>query len=93
MSRSVGRVAPVFVTTVRVVWFPARWCTIRSHSICPLMATSSCAVRGPRAMSSLICETFQLAKRALPAEVAFFLPFRAKWLNEIVRIVPVPQVR
>ena len=56
MSRSVGRVAPVFVTTVRAVWSPARSSTIRSHSTSRLMATFSSAVHSRLAMLSLICE-------------------------------------
>ena len=56
MSRSVGRVEPAFVTTVRVAWFRGRSSTDRSHSTSRPMATFSSAVHSRRAMSSSICE-------------------------------------
>lgn len=55
-SRSVGRVEPVFVTTVRVVWFQGRSSTHPSHSTSRRMGTSSCAVHSRLVMSSSICE-------------------------------------
>ena len=56
MSRSVGRVEPVFVTTVRVVWFQGRSSTDRSHSTSRPMGIFSSAVHSRLAMSSSIYE-------------------------------------
>ena len=78
MSRSVGRVEPVFVTTVRVVWFQGRSSTDRSHSTSRPMGTFSSAVHGRLAMSSSICEAVQLTKNTLPAEMALSLASRDK---------------
>ena len=56
MSRSGGRAGPVFVTTVRAVWFPGRSSTDRSHSISLLKATFLFAAHNQSGMWSSICE-------------------------------------
>jgi len=54
-SRSVGRAGPVFVITVRAVWF-RELPTGPSHSRSPPMGICSSAVHNRFAMSSSICE-------------------------------------
>ena len=88
MCRSVGHVEPVFVTTVKVVWFQERSSTVRSHSTNRLMATFSSVVPSRRAMSSSICEAIQRTKFALPGRNwVFSFASRCKPSNAIVRIV------
>jgi hypothetical protein len=86
MSRSVGRVERVFVTTVRAVWFQGRSSTDRSHSTSRPMGTFWSAVHSRPAMWSSICEAVQLARNALRAMYTFFL-FPDPAPNEIIRIV------
>jgi ferredoxin-NADP reductase/MOSC domain-containing protein YiiM len=56
-SRSGGRAAAVFVTTVRAVWFLARSHMNRRHSRSPPTATFSFAARSLLVTSSSICES------------------------------------
>jgi MOSC domain-containing protein YiiM len=55
-SQYVGRAGPVFVTTVRAVWFRGRSSTNQSHSTSPRTATFSFAARNRFATSSSTCE-------------------------------------